>query len=145
MLECAFESLLLESLKRTIIQAKLISHDHFTVLSLVCKCGALKIGDYVLGSKKKPIFYVMVCPDIADKLKVNLPKIEFFFVVTFVYHLTVKMWSAFGLLLLKYIQVICVRYGLVLPQKCGQLSLLLMCTFYLLHVSNLVLLIVKKT
>ena len=94
MLECAFEPLLLESLKRTIIQAKLISHDRFTVLSLVCKCGALKIGDYVLGSKKSrhsTSCIVMVCPDLADKSKVNLAEIEFFFRVTFVYHLTVKM------------------------------------------------------
>ena len=30
-LECAFESLLLESLKQTIIKAKIICHDHFMV------------------------------------------------------------------------------------------------------------------
>ena len=61
----AFESLLPNSLKRTFVQAMLISHDRFMVLSLVCKCGALKI--------------VMVCPDITDKSKINLAEIEFFF------------------------------------------------------------------
>jgi hypothetical protein len=81
MLECAFDSILLESLKRVIIKSKLISHDHFTVLSLVCKCGALKIGDYVIGSKRSrhSTSSIVVCPDVADKSKVNLAEIEFFF------------------------------------------------------------------
>ena len=82
MLESAFEPLLLESLKQTIIQDKLIPHNRFTVLSLMCKCGALKIGDYVLGSKKSrhsTSSVVMVCPDVVDSSKVNLAEIEFFF------------------------------------------------------------------
>lgn len=80
--ECAFESLILDSLKQTIIQAKFISHGDFTILSLVSKCSALKIGDYVLGSEKSrhsTSSVVMVCHDVEDETKIKLANIEFFF------------------------------------------------------------------
>ena len=52
MFESAFDSCYLDHLKETILRANLLSRNDFTVLSLVSKCTAIKVGNYVLGSKK---------------------------------------------------------------------------------------------
>ena len=52
MFESAFDSCYFDHLKETILRANLLSRNDFTVLSLVSKCTAIKVGNYVLGSKK---------------------------------------------------------------------------------------------
>lgn len=58
--ESAFDSCHLDHLKETILRANLLSRNDFTVLSLVSKCTAIKVGNYVLGSKKVGIIHLQL-------------------------------------------------------------------------------------
>ena len=79
--ESAFKSYELDSLRKAILQAKLVPHDNITVLPLVRKCAAVKVGNYILGSKKSrhATSSVVKACHVDDARKICLAEIQYFF------------------------------------------------------------------